>query len=127
MNTITGVARQFFGYLLSGGTAAIADFGIYYLLLELGIWYMTANIAGGVFGFFVTFFLNKYAVFHKKDHFTRHIFRFFIIDMLNIAVLAVFLYALVDILGIDPHYSKILVYIPVILWNFLMYKFIVYT
>ncbi len=119
--------RQFIFYLASGVSAAVVDFGMYYLLLYLGAWYVTANLVGGVLGFFAAFLLNKYAVFHKNNDFMKHLGRYFVVDLFNVLLLTLIMYVLVDFWSVDPRISKVISYIPVILWNFFVYKFFVYV
>lgn len=118
---------QFSLYVLSGGTAAIVDFGSYAILLHFGVWYIIATVVSGILGFFTTFLMNKYVAFRKKSDFMRHLARFFIVDMANILVGVIVLYMLVDGLGIEKQVAKLLTMGMVVLWNFLLYKFYVYT
>ncbi|MDD5041366.1 MAG: GtrA family protein [Candidatus Peribacteraceae bacterium] len=118
---------QFALYVLSGGTAAVVDFGSYTIQLRLGVWYIAATVLSGVLGFFTTFLMNKYVAFRKKNDFMRHLLRFFIVDMMNILVGALALYALVEGCGMDKQIAKILTMGMVVLWNFFLYKFFVYT
>lgn len=118
---------QFSLYVLSGGTAAVVDFGSYSLLLYFGIWYIAASVVSGVLGFVTTFLMNKYVAFRKRDNMLRHLLRFFIVDMFNILAITLVLYGLVDGLGMDKQIAKILAMGMVVLWNFFVYKFFVYV
>ena len=95
--------------------------------MHFGVWYVAANIVGGILGFFASFLLNKYVVFKKKDSFCKHLGRYFMVDMINLAVLTIILYLLVDYVGIDKGTAKFVAYAPVVLWNYFVYKFIVYV
>ncbi|MDD4287131.1 MAG: GtrA family protein [Candidatus Peribacteraceae bacterium] len=127
MNALLRHLPQFSLYVLSGGTAAVVDFGSYAILLRLGVWYIVATVVGGVLGFATTFLMNKYVAFKKKNDFLRHLFRFFIVDMANILVGAIVLYGLVDGLGMEKQVAKILTMGMVVLWNYFIYKFFVYV
>ena len=118
---------KFAMYLFSGGSAAVVDIGSYFVLLYFGVWYIAANIIAGVFGFFAAFLMHKFVVFQKKDNFLKHLVRFFIVDMTNLGIMTGLLYALVDIAGIDAGIAKFLVLAPMVLWNFFVYKFLVYV
>ena len=118
---------QFSLYIFSGGTAAVVDFGSYTILIRLGVWYIAATVVSGVLGFATTFLMNKYVAFKKKNDFLKHLLRFFIVDMMNILVGAIALYALVDGLGMDKQVAKLLTMGMVVLWNFFIYKFFVYV
>ncbi|MDO8468460.1 MAG: GtrA family protein [Candidatus Peribacter sp.] len=127
MNKITPHLGQFALYVLSGGTAAVVDFGSYSLLLYLGVWYIGASLVSGILGFATTFLMNKYVAFRKKDNMLRHLLRFFIVDMLNILAITLVLYGLVEGFGMDKQIAKILAMGMVVLWNFFVYKFFVYV
>lgn len=127
MRNIRPHLGQFALYVLSGGTAAVVDFGSYAVLIRLGVWYVGATVVSGVLGFFTTFLMNKYLAFKKRNDFMRHLLRFFIVDMANIIVGAAALYGLVDGLGMDKQIAKLLTMGMVVLWNFFLYKFFVYT
>ena len=119
--------RTFAMYLFSGGTAAVFDVGSYLLLLYSGVWFIAANVIAGVIGFFAAFLMHKFVVFQKQDNFLKHLGRFFIVDMSNLAIMTGLLYLLVDMAGIDASIAKFLVLAPMVLWNFFVYKFLVYT
>lgn len=114
-------------YFLSGVTAAVADLGSYLLMLHLSVWYILASVLSGVIGFFTAFLLNKYFVFKKKSDFKKHLGRYFLVDMTNLAFITGFLFILVDYWGMDPGIAKFVAMAPVVLWNFFVYRFVVYV
>lgn len=118
---------QFTLYVLSGSTAAIVDFGSYAIFIRLGIWYVAASVVSSTLGFFTTFLLNKYAVFRRSSDFLKHLSRFFVVDIANTAASTVVLYLLVDGLGLEKQIAKIIAMGMVVLWNFFIYKFLVYV
>ncbi|MBU0766679.1 GtrA family protein [Patescibacteria group bacterium] len=118
---------KFIMYFLSGSTAAFADIGSYLLMLHIGVWYILASVISGIIGFFTAFLLHKYIVFQKKSKFLKHLRRYFMVDMVNLVIITVFLYALVDFWGIDPAIAKFVALTPVVLWNFFIYRFVVYV
>jgi len=126
-STVFPHVKTFSLYVLSGGAAAIADFGSYFVLLWLGVWYLAASVIGNVLGFFMAFFLHKYVVYKKRSAFMKHLFRYFVIDMVNMAVISGLLFVLVDVGGVDPRPAKFIAFAPVLLWNFFIYKFAVYV
>lgn len=127
MKTILRHLPQFSLYFLSGGTAAVADFGSYAILIHLGIWYIAASIISSILGTTTTFLMNKYVAFRKRSDFLRHLTRFFVVDMANILATTLVLYGLVDGLGMEKQIAKILAMGMVVLWNFFLYKFFVYV
>lgn len=120
-------SAKFILYIFSGSTAAIVDIGLYAILLQWGVWYIAASLMSGVLAFFTAFLLHKYIVYQKRSTFIKHLLRYFVIDMCNLIVITFFLYIFVHFLFIDPFFAKILAITPVVLWNFFIYKFVVYT
>jgi putative flippase GtrA len=119
--------RKFALYMISGFGAAIADLGSYFLLLHFDVWYIAASIVSGIFGFATAFLLHKYIVFQKNDEFMKHLLRYFIVDMINLGIITLILYGLVEHIGIDAGIAKFAALAPVVLWNFFIYKFFVYV
>lgn len=118
---------QFCLYVFSGGTAATVDFGTYAILIRLGVWYVAATFVSGTLGFFTTFLMNKFVAFRRNADFWKHLMRFTVVDLGNIAVGAIVLFGLVDGLGMEKQVAKLLTMGMVVLWNFLLYKFFVYV
>jgi len=118
---------QFSLYVLSGGTAAIMDFGLYELLIRINMWYIAASMMSSALGFATTFLMNKYIAFRKKTNFVRHLARFSVVEVMNIAVTTLILFGLVDGFGVEEQIAKILAMGIVVSWNFFIYKFFVYV
>jgi len=127
MNNIRRHLGQFSLYVLSGGTAALVDFGSYDIMIRIGMWYVAASIISSTLGFFTTFLLNKYVVFMRNREFLKHLMRFFVVDVLNTAASTLVLYGLVDGLGMEKQIAKLIAMGMVVFWNFFIYKFFVYV
>ena len=119
--------RRFTMYVLSGFGAAIADLGSYFILLHFDVWYIAASVMSGILGFVTAFLLHKYIVFQKNSAFIKHLVRYFIVDMINLGIITLILYGLVEHIGIDAGIAKFVALAPVVLWNFFVYKFFVYV
>ena len=114
-------------YIFSGCSAAVADIGSYMLMININVWFIYASIISGVIGFITAFLLHKYIVFQKKEAFMRHLGRYFVVDMINLSIVTGLLYVLVDLWSMDPMPAKFVALAPVVLWNFFVYKFVVYV
>lgn len=112
--------RQMLGYVLCGGTATIADVGVFYLLATYaGMHYLYANIVAYGVGMVVNFALNKRYTFSNTS--TRVPLQFFVFSLvafvgllLNQAVL----YVLVEYVHLAPLYAKLFAVGAVLCWNF---------
>lgn len=127
MRAISPHLIKFTVYILSGCFAAVVDFGAYFALLYLEVWYVLASIVGGVLGFVTAFVMHKFIVFQKTDNFMKHLKRYFIVDMVNTVVVTGLLYLLVDIGSVEAGPAKFIAIAPMVLWNFFIYKFVVYV
>lgn len=127
MTFSSATVRQFIRYVASGGLAVFLDFGSYFLLLWLGVYYVTANIVGNILGFFATFLFNKYFVFERKDRIMNHFVRYCLINLFNLIAQTALLYLFVERLHMDEGSAKFVSWGMTILWNFFLYKFIVYV
>jgi len=124
---VKALFRQFGLYLVSGSLAFLIDFGSYFLMLQLDVWYVTANIISNILGFFATFVLHKYIVFGKKDAVLNHFVRYCILTIANIVAQTMLLYAFVEYLHLDEGSAKFVSWFITVLWNFFLYKFFVYV
>ncbi|WP_018683429.1 GtrA family protein [Actinokineospora enzanensis] len=55
----TGLVTQLIRFVLVGGFCALVDFGVYSLLLQLGVWVHLAKAVSFVIGTTTAYFLNK--------------------------------------------------------------------
>lgn len=114
-------------YLLGGGTAAILDFGSYFLLLWMGMWYIVANFLSNALGFAGAFLLHKFFVFRKQGAILHHFCRYCLVNLVVIAVQSFLLVLLVEWLYVNESTAKILSWFLSTLGNFFLYKFLVYV
>lgn len=124
--TMPKTLKQFATYVVMGSTATIIDIGSYWILLWLGVYFVTASVIGGVLGFLSAFLLHKYVAFKKYDKIAHHFVRFCLLGLWNLFATNVILYVCVRYIGIPDEYAKIVANASVVLWNFFLYKFVVY-
>ncbi|MDD5026161.1 MAG: GtrA family protein [Candidatus Peribacteraceae bacterium] len=123
-------AKQFTKYIVSGGLAAVVDFGSYALLLRISNlhwWYTAASVTGSILGFITAFLLHKYFVFEKKNDFLKHLSRYIVADIINTGLTTLLLIGLVEWVGLGKEAAKIVAMGTVVAWNFFLYKFVVYV
>ena len=112
--------KQFFLYAICGGTGVLTDFAIYYLVVELGLWYQGANILGYFGGTLISFFLNRLITFKVKDQPLKRLFAFLGVASLGFLASAGMLFVFVDLLSFDPKISKLLSLPVVVIIQFLI-------
>ncbi len=96
-------------------------------MVHLGMYYITASIISGILGFISAFLLHKYVAFQKKDNISNHFVRYCILGVVNLIATTVVLYVCVDLLHLNKDVAKIIANASVVLWNFFIYKFLVYV
>jgi putative flippase GtrA len=119
-------SRQFLRYLSIGVGANVLDLTLYYVLMNVGFWYLHAQIITGTIGFLVSFFVQRHYTFRRKQHTAQHFMRFCMVDLANNIIITLLLYLLVSQVGLSENIAKIPANGSVVLWNFFLYKFFVY-
>lgn len=121
-------AAQFIRYASVGLLAAVVEYGLTIALTELsGVWYLLSGSAGYAAGFVISFTLNRVWSFKSKGRLTRQLALYASLFMINLIVSNALLYLLTTVAGLVYFISKLLVMGMVVLWNFVLYKKIIYT
>lgn len=98
-------------YIISGGTAALVSLSLLYFFTDVvGIWYLLSSTLAFVVAFFVSFLLQKLWTFkdtHTKD-ISRQVSLYFVTAVSGLSANALFMYALVDIVGLWYIFAQIL-------------------
>lgn len=119
--------KQFFRYLITGGLAAVTEYSLFYILtMLLKISLFVSNSAAYTSGFIISFILNRLWSFESKGHLGRQFLLYSILFGINLIlsylVISLFTYQL----GIAAMISKALAMGIIVLWNFIIYKKIIY-
>jgi len=112
---------------VSGGAAALLEYGLFYLLLEVfSLWYLLANtVAYGVaFGF--NFALNRFWTFNSSGGMTKQLAMLSVLLSFNLAATNALMFVLTDLVGMPALYAKVPVMVCVVMWNFALYKKVIY-
>ncbi|HEX3027958.1 MAG TPA: GtrA family protein [Clostridia bacterium] len=118
---------QFAKYLVTGVLAAVTEYGLFILLKNyVGLWYMFANIPAYFAGFWISFLLNRFWSFNSKENFKKQLLQYFALFSINLCVQSILLYLLTGPAGIPSSISKIFVMGLIVLWNFIIFKKIIY-
>ncbi len=122
---------QFFRYLVTGGLAFVADFGLFALFLYVFEWhYLIANLVGLVAGLVINYYISVVWVFSTCKRNLKNkgmeILIFCLIGFAGVGVNQLCMYLLVDYLQILEIVSKIVAAGIVLLWNFGVRKFLLF-
>lgn len=122
---------DFLRYLIIGGLTTLVDNGIFALAHGgIGLHYQTANAAAWVVAVSFAFLGNKWVVFRTPTKDGRSLLleaaRFTAMRLLTLLFSVAFLYAAIDLLGIDEFLSKAVSSVAVIALNYVLSKLVVF-
>ena len=118
------LAGQFLRYMVTGGFAFVADFGLFALCLYgFGWHYLLANFVGLVAGLVLNYLMSILWVFTacKRILKTKKGIEFVLFALVGVAgvgINQVLMYLMVDGLGINEMVSKMIAAVLVLMWNF---------
>jgi putative flippase GtrA len=90
-------------FLFVGGLNTALAYAIYFVLTEMGVWYLLANTIGFAVSLVNSYVWNKFFVFKKRGKSVAEILKFLLVYGVQYAVGISFLYVAVEYLGIHPH------------------------
>lgn len=118
---------QFSKYLITGFLSFALQYLIFVLLYKIvGLWYVFASLAAYIVVFSFNFLMNAYWSFRIKGNLIRHLKLYSILFAVNLVLTYVLLRVLSEFLGIIPMFSTLVVMGAVVLWNFVIYKKVIY-
>lgn len=117
-------------YIISGGTGAAVNIGIFFVLVHvLGLWYLASSVCAFTMSVFVGFYLQRRWTFRQSAPQTmnRQAVRYFLVALFNLACNTVIVYAAVEYLRLWYLASQILAGGIVAIASFFIYKHLVFT
>ncbi|MDR2623035.1 MAG: GtrA family protein [Methanobrevibacter sp.] len=120
---------QFFRYIFVGGFAFLVDFGFLYLLTEyLGLFYIISATISFTIGLVVNYILSLTWVFNKRKLNNRvHEFAIFaLVGVIGLGLNDIIIYCFTAILSVYYLFSKIISQVAVLLWNFLVRRYVLF-
>jgi len=126
IHTLYNQYRHFILYGIIGGMSAGLDFLIYTFLCKLGLNYQIANVISIHCGIFCSFLFNRRYNFKITDKTLLRFFSFYIVGLTGLALSAILLYAMIDIIAWNEIYAKLLSIIVIAVVQFFLNKFITF-
>jgi len=121
------IILQIIKFGLVGTFNFIIDLSIYlFLTRELAFYYILSHILAFLVANYLSFILNKNFVFQDKNKTLIKYFKFLGFTLCSLIISSFILFICVHYLKMFDIYGKILGTIIAAVWNFLMYKFIVF-
>lgn len=127
---IRPLITSFLKYLVAGGMGFVLDYGTLTLCYEvLGWHYLLAATCGFLVGLIFVYISSNKWVFdtrQMKDRRVQEFLIFALIGVIGLGLTNLFMWALVDGLGIYPLISKLFTTGVVLMWNYGARKIILY-
>lgn len=119
--------KQLLRYLITGGLAAGAEYSLFYVLnLLAGLSLILSNSAAYTSGFIISFILNRVWSFESKGHLGRQLLLYSILFGINLILSNILVSFFTNQLGLATMISKAIAMGVIVLWNFVIYKKIIY-
>lgn len=112
-------------YFISGGTGAVVNIGTLFLLTHFGgVWYVTSATLAFLTAFLVSFTLQRTWTFELRGtgQLARHTSLYFIVALFNTALNALFVYGLVEYLGVWYLLAQLISGIILAIGSFFLYR-----
>lgn len=128
--SIRKLFSTFCKYLVAGGMGFLLDFGTLYLLFNiLGINYLLAAAIAFTVGLVFVYLSSNKWVFDERRMEGRQVLEFTlfaIIGLVGLGLTVLFMWLLVDFVGIYPLVAKLITTGLVLCWNFGARKYLLY-
>ncbi|MGI5975990.1 MAG: GtrA family protein [Paludibacter sp.] len=124
------VLVQIIRYFISGGIAAVVDFGLLYLLTEFfGLYYLWSAVISFSVGLLITYLFSITWIFNQRRISNRWIelLIFSVIGVVGLLLTYLFMQYFTEVINLHYMLSKVLTTIIVFFWNFLTKRFVLFT
>lgn len=114
-------------YLISGFAAFSAEYLLFaFLYAYAGLTDIFSNSIAMAAGFMLSFTLNRVWSFKSKDNVLKQLLLFGILFAINLGISNAAIRTLSNTMGITPMLSKIVVMGVIVVWNFIIYRKVIY-
>ncbi len=118
--------RELILYGIIGCISSGLDFLVFTALTSLGVYYVLANCFSVVIGIVTSFSLNRKYNFRVKDHTFKRFAIFLSVGLMGLILSTGILWMLMEKLGMDEIISKLISIFGVVIFQFLLNKFITF-
>lgn len=116
-------------YVFSGGTSALIDVALLYVLVEfLSLYYLSAAIIAMTVSFIARFLLQKYVTFQNRDEnqASKQFIYYSLLYLASLGATAGFMYIFVDLLGVWYVAAQIISIFLIAVACFFIYRIIIF-
>ena len=126
---VLGRHRTVVFFLFSGGTAAVVDLGLLYILVDFfDIWYLLSAAIAFIVAFFVSFTLQKFVTFveHSRDRIPKQLVQYFSFAIFNLGMNTLLMYIVVEKIMIHYLLAQIIASGIIALYSYFVYKYFIF-
>ncbi|MFL0269114.1 GtrA family protein [Candidatus Clostridium radicumherbarum] len=113
---------QFIKFGIVGLGNTLITFIVYFLLVKLQVYYVTANVIGYIAGIINSFFWNSSWVFKKSSRSFNLLIKFVIVNLITLGITSMILYIGVDRFNLSKYIAQIISTLIGILINYTLNK-----
>lgn len=126
-NDLSETGRQGIAYVLVGGGTALLELGLFQVLFELlKLPLAVSNVSATVVATAVNFLLNRNVTFKSTSNPVRSLVLYIVLFGANMAISTLMIGVLVG-LGIPSAVAKLIMQACVVVWNFVLYRKIIFV
>jgi len=113
---------QFIKFGIVGLSNTLITLIVYFILIKLNVYYLTANVAGYIAGVINSFFWNSSWVFKKSSRSLNLLIKFVIVNLITLGITSLILYVGVDMFNLSKYIAQIISTLIGILFNYSLNK-----
>ena len=117
---------QFVGFVMAGGMATLANYGLFLILLRLELNYLLAAALGYLSGIVISFTINRLVVYRSKKPPLPELARYFVAYLVALVAQLGALQVLV-LVGLTPEFGNAVAVAGVVVLNFFVVRRFVFA
>ena len=118
--------NQFVGFVMAGGVATLANYGLFLILLRLELNYLLAAALGYLSGIVISFTINRLVVYRSKQPLSPELARYFVAYLVALVAQLSALQVLV-VVGLTPEFGNAVAVAGVVVMNFFVVRRFVFA
>ena len=119
--------KQFIRYIIVGFSSFILEYLLFFTLFKvIGINELISNPIAIAVVFWFNYLMNRYWSFKSKSKLGKQLLLYLILFAFNTIISNLFIYIGIDLLNISPLISKVVIMGLIVIWNFVIYKKVIY-
>lgn len=120
-------ARRILKYLITGGSAALVEFGLFILLVHTGLPLVLSNVISFSAGFITSFLMNRQWVFKANGRTVRQLSLYGILAAANVVLSSSIIYILTSHASVIPSIAKVMTMGLIVLWNYILFSKVIFA